>query len=1447
MKILKKYRSIRMTTYALLLASAMVCGSLSAADPISPYQTCELADPAPQQVGYSTIQLQPSMVYYVNKNTMIGNPIMRPRTLEVMDTAIIHINRNCTLMVNGYMDHAAIRVPDRKVLIISGDEGSTLIAVGGVPTSGATGSVGGDGSSNACSTSSNDGGCGGQGGQGGTGGGAGIGGNGGLGGKGGPGAPKNVCEHNENERSGDDGLGGLRGQEGESMGVVYVVGDVRVQAIPGHTAQENLEQAAKGSREMSGGTFWYHVYCSGGGGGGTGATGALGDGIGSGGPGGGGGGGGGAGSVINSSGWGGDKKYYADGQGGMGGIGDFGGASGKQGLPGHAGESCGYVGGNGGAGGRTGEKGSVGNLFARDQENAFVNFADLGRSVSPIDPSMKVMRMQLRYTGVDTTAYRPFRFYYGMPMSQTILVPARTEEDVFGGFYYNDTQIYDREGHLTPEGEHLLYTYNNVTLTARWVGPAQVHIALRFEDPNPGLTGLDTLVFHFDSIIPLSGPEDEQRFVFRAEDYCPKGYSVKTDLLIDSMVHLGELITGVARYELIECVMKWMVWYDQDEASHHVSFRDWDGNRMTAFTYPRYWQVVTPPELVYDSDIWRLRTRIVRWDGMPLVMDSQMAGAYLHVAMLRHGIFVNRTSEAGGSVEILGEDNQQADSCYYAQPMRIVLHPEVGYRAIAPEVNQWIGDALGAPVAVTQENDTIYTFLGDSTDIVVRPRFELLDYHLHMDYTVVGQAPADPTACTYVTTSADNYQTILPVDEAVYHNQEYVSMASWYCQDEVYDWIGVPTVVNRQTGDTIEAQLSVETIVSDDDAYYLCYTFLAPASDVDVHMKMYYRPQHDCRIFDDKQDETIDSVMVNLNTVVLPKDSTIRIRPMDILTLCVSADTSAVRAGYWDEEGAFHRMSVRADAELSPSGEYNMYYYSVIAPDAPMTMGVVDGLRIRLVHCDSLVQWIAPGVAIEGDTVVYTVKARQMTDIVEMDSVLIYDLNSHLIYRAIGNESWGGRFVMPAQQVLVYVYAHRVGERVPYVDKDGIIKYVENPTPIVTCTEEHVALDRGWYVVRDADVRIAGARTYGEVHIILADGASLTSVVPENWNEPGIEISRDYPLTIYGQVAQTGRLTACGAELHAGIGSESSGGRMDLTINGGIITAIGGNLAAGIGGLVRTPVSHITINRGIVTAISGDMETSGIGSGHRGSPSTDIYVADSLFVRAGQNAATEKIEHTSSTDIAAALHGLRYVTIRPAYHRSTKSGTYGTICLPYGSTDLTGAGAVFYEVSGANRTEDGTLRSIALDTVAALEGGYSYVYHATDDHLTVECVGDKVSEPVPANGMIGKLSAETERFWGGENIYILGTDNKIHHVADTVSINFVQNRAYFDLTDVPPTSTDPTPGRLVMGVVGGDSGITTYLEETPLSQPDQARKMFIQGRIVILRGNRFYTLDGREL
>ena len=152
----------------------------------------------------------------------------------------------------------------------------------------------------------------------------------------------------------------------------------------------------------------------------------------------------------------------------------------------------------------------------------------------------------------------------------------------------------------------------------------------------------------------------------------------------------------------------------------------------------------------------------------------------------------------------------------------------------------------------------------------------------------------------------------------------------------------------------------------------------------------------------------------------------------------------------------------------------------------------------------------------------------------------------------------------------------------------------------------------GWYVAQ-SDVTINQRVTVtGEVHLILADGCTLTV-------NGGIQVAENNSLTIYGQSGGTGKLTVTYRipieggydytyEYDAAIGGngqevkdDSTGGSGapggTVTIHGGTVTAKGG-FGAGIGGgsgWSSGAGGTVTIYGGTVTAIS--LAGAGIGGG----------------------------------------------------------------------------------------------------------------------------------------------------------------------------------------------------------------------------------------------------------
>ena len=126
--------------------------------------------------------------------------------------------------------------------------------------------------------------------------------------------------------------------------------------------------------------------------------------------------------------------------------------------------------------------------------------------------------------------------------------------------------------------------------------------------------------------------------------------------------------------------------------------------------------------------------------------------------------------------------------------------------------------------------------------------------------------------------------------------------------------------------------------------------------------------------------------------------------------------------------------------------------------------------------------------------------------------------------------------------------------------------YVGGSTPSANCiqlTTDMTTLDQEWYVASGTlNFGTGGIRVSGNVNLVLADGASIT--VQGAAKKAGVNVAPGNSLTIYGQTAGTGTLTA------SDYANES-------TINNG---------GAGIGGNDHENCGMITINGGTITATS---------------------------------------------------------------------------------------------------------------------------------------------------------------------------------------------------------------------------------------------------------------------
>ena len=288
---------------------------------------------------------------------------------------------------------------------------------------------------------------------------------------------------------------------------------------------------------------------------------------------------------------------------------------------------------------------------------------------------------------------------------------------------------------------------------------------------------------------------------------------------------------------------------------------------------------------------------------------------------------------------------------------------------------------------------------------------------------------------------------------------------------------------------------------------------------------------------------------------------------------------------------------------------------------------------------------------------------------------------------------------------------------ISYLDKNGSKQTADNVTVVESSM---TAWNGGWYVV-SGTVTIDGTVTVsGEVHLILADNASLTA-------NAGINVAENNSFTVYAQSVgeNMGTLTATGSQSgEAGIGGswENAG---TITINGGTVKATGGDEAAGIGGGNGENAGTITINGGSITA-TGGRNGAGIGSGFEGSGG-NITINGGTVTATGENGAgIGSGEHGSYGNIT--IHGGSVTAtggMSAAGIGSGGYGSYGNITIHGGSVAATGGfyGAGIGAGIGGGQDSSGGNITIHGGSVAATGGdagaGIGSGYRASVGNITI--------------------------------------------------------------------------------------------------------------------------------
>ena len=187
------------------------------------------------------------------------------------------------------------------------------------------------------------------------------------------------------------------------------------------------------------------------------------------------------------------------------------------------------------------------------------------------------------------------------------------------------------------------------------------------------------------------------------------------------------------------------------------------------------------------------------------------------------------------------------------------------------------------------------------------------------------------------------------------------------------------------------------------------------------------------------------------------------------------------------------------------------------------------------------------------------------------------------------------------------------------------------------------------------------------------------------------------------------------------------------------------------------------------------------------------------------------------------------------YTRDVTADKFGTICLPYGSSNY--AGAEFYEVSSLVVGQGLWLDQLAAG--AALEAGKPYIFKATAAKIAVAYEGSAASSPAAgANGLTGTFT-EIEANGVLVGNYIIA-ENKVWVANDQNTLP--ANRAYIANT-VPTTEQPQLPGRrrVCMG-----ENTATGLDQI-VAPEGKAIKVIENGQLIIIRDGVKYNVQGQVI
>ena len=204
----------------------------------------------------------------------------------------------------------------------------------------------------------------------------------------------------------------------------------------------------------------------------------------------------------------------------------------------------------------------------------------------------------------------------------------------------------------------------------------------------------------------------------------------------------------------------------------------------------------------------------------------------------------------------------------------------------------------------------------------------------------------------------------------------------------------------------------------------------------------------------------------------------------------------------------------------------------------------------------------------------------------------------------------------------------------------------------------------------------------------------------------------------------------------------------------------------------------------------------------------------------------------SSKEIAVVLTKQGVVTPTPDYTRTVTAGDYGTICLPFGSSNYTGM--ELYEFVGCETGK------AYIASVTTLEAGVPYIFRATASELAVYSDGTTATEAGSNNGLHGTFTDDTPVAVDNYILY----QNAICKVTAICWVN--ANRAYIVWGEIPTGAPQQMPGRKYIGMdVTGENEATGF--ENITNGENTTIKVIENGQLIIIRNGEKFNAQGVRL